>query len=266
MSPPFDFCPYARHDKVKLILTDPTPPAASDPSNTKANTTHALAQWLYDFAFKETEPEHPLRSKLPSNLPTTEPARTREIAHEFLARNSTILVDYYQCAELVGPYAKLWMDYIEWQAPKLSLVKKIFLAWIWDRDILVKKCAQLAIEQATRPVDREGLRIAQPLIDSINRWRSRAIYRVLKTIRRAKNPEVCKLRFRHESDPSLYDLLRKSIDEKSIRDNYNPRIVSQSASQPATMEAYSFHSGERVIFVMTECFMISCSLCPQFDH
>ncbi|RAH79660.1 hypothetical protein BO86DRAFT_401661 [Aspergillus japonicus CBS 114.51] len=101
----------------------------------------------------------------------------------------TIIADYYGCVPVVKFYVNSWLDRLERRLPRRyteeTVMQWIFVAWVYGRENVLRCCTRMAIENATDTVraDVYGLPVSCRIIESINHWRCRAIFRVRRALK-----------------------------------------------------------------------------------
>ncbi|KOC17613.1 hypothetical protein AFLA70_304g001121 [Aspergillus flavus AF70] len=101
----------------------------------------------------------------------------RTLGLELLAK-ITLLVDYYQCFDVLRFFADTWISCLAQSFPtqySRDVLLWVWISWAWKMPALFKKATGLIISQATGSITSLGLPIPQRIIDDINVKRLEAI-------------------------------------------------------------------------------------------
>ncbi|OJJ97451.1 hypothetical protein ASPACDRAFT_45541 [Aspergillus aculeatus ATCC 16872] len=112
----------------------------------------------------------------------------------------TIIADYYGCVHVVKFHVSPWLHQLELRLPRWYteevVMQWIFVAWVYGREDALRCCTRMAIENATDEVraDVYGLPVCGKIIESINHWRCRAIFRVRRALKHMRREFLMDLR------------------------------------------------------------------------
>jgi hypothetical protein len=86
-----------------------------------------------------------------------------------------ILVDYYQCHEVIEMLSDMWIGDLHRYVPRRSMedvAQWLWISWVFQKDDIFKEKTWIAQSESDTAFRSFGLPIPDPIIGEDNRWRS----------------------------------------------------------------------------------------------
>ncbi|KAL1969127.1 hypothetical protein VTN77DRAFT_381 [Rasamsonia byssochlamydoides] len=105
----------------------------------------------------------------------------RTVSLEMLAKVA-VLVDYYQCFEVVEVFSEMWINQLKGDLPKTysrDVILWICISRVFLQPELFQESTTIALRQSQGPIQTLGLPISGKIVDRIDRRRQESIDRIV---------------------------------------------------------------------------------------
>ncbi|KAI9375118.1 hypothetical protein BJX61DRAFT_495337 [Aspergillus egyptiacus] len=114
--------------------------------------------------------------------------RTRSVPRKVTVRTLTdiaVLVDYYECYEVVGVYSDMWIDGLQGRLPTWLCQDAwswLFISWVFHKGDIFQKITEVIQYNCSGFFDTRGLPIPPPIIEALDKRRIAYIATILAAI------------------------------------------------------------------------------------
>jgi len=137
-----------------------------------------------------------------------------------------VLVDYYECHEVVEIYSDMWTANLRKEFPETYSRKLVFwicISWVFRQPAEFKKATNVALKHSEGMIETMELPIPERIIQDINKRRQESLEHIITTLhdllyKLRKGPESCSF----ECDSILLGALTKELDARNL---FSPRPV-----------------------------------------
>ncbi|KKA24987.1 hypothetical protein T310_0968 [Rasamsonia emersonii CBS 393.64] len=147
-----------------------------------------------------------------------------------------VLVDYYQCFEVVEVYSEMWINHLNADFPKAysrDLILWICISEVFRRPEQYKAATRIAIRESHGPIPTLGLPITTKTVDRIEEQRQKLIDRTVKSLHNFLI-SYCK----HVENPSDHDFLSLGV--------FTLEMMRLDLLSPRPKKPFRGHSFERI--------------------
>ncbi|KAF5679185.1 hypothetical protein FHETE_926 [Fusarium heterosporum] len=97
---------------------------------------------------------------------------------ELLAKVAMV-VNYYECHEIIGPYANIWLKKVKSKVPTVygkDCILCLFISWVFSGSEMFQQMTRLALKHSRKLIEVEDLAIPATLLGKLDRDHNITIY------------------------------------------------------------------------------------------
>ncbi|KAL6897660.1 hypothetical protein GGI43DRAFT_409566 [Trichoderma evansii] len=166
----------------------------------------------------------------------------------------SILVDYYECYEIIEFFAHLWIDKLSSKLPTSygrESVIWLFVSWVFSKDAIFEKMTELALKECEKPLDTMCLPLPPLLLSDIEEKRTLSLYNILSALGELredlmKGKKGCTFECSSMLLGSLIKEMDKhEINEDQLLESFSDRSIAQFKSTLLGFQKPVWYSNSR---------------------